>query len=105
MVIYEVSIDVPNEIIDDYMAWFVPHIKEMLQFKGFQQSEYFKVLRGENKTITTLTVHYLVKTLENLDNYFEHHASKMRQEAINKFGNRLSFRRSILQKQEEIFVK
>lgn len=103
MITYEVNICVPNKMLDDYIVWFMPHMRDMLHFKGFQKAEYHTELRAQDKDSTTLVAQYLVDSLDNLDDYFEHHAPTVRQEAIDKFGNDISFKRRILQKQEEYF--
>jgi len=43
-----------------------------------------------------LTTTYLVETRQNLEDYFQHHASKMREDGIKRFGGRFIANRRIL---------
>ena len=41
MILYEVNLEISNEIFDDYMAWLRPHIQEMLRFQGFIKADIY----------------------------------------------------------------
>ena len=41
MILYEVNLEISNEIFDEYMAWLRPHIQEMLRFQGFIKADIY----------------------------------------------------------------
>jgi hypothetical protein len=98
MLIYEVNLTVEDEIYDDYFAWLVPHVKEILQFRGFTKAEISEDKTVENESgQRKLIVHYTVSSDEDLHDYFVNHAAKMRAGAVEKFGNKFSATRRMYQ--------
>jgi Domain of unknown function (DUF4286) len=96
MPIYEVSLNINNDIYDEYYLWLKDHIKEILQFNGFTHAEILheKLLPDENK-VKKITVRYFIQTERDLDDYLQHHAPRLRADAINKFGNQFNASRKI----------
>ena len=92
MIIYEVNLNIEENIFNDYLDWLKTHIKEMLSFDGFQSARLFRHAEEENQ----LVVHYEVTSKEDLNNYFENHAARMREDGINRFGNQFTATRRIL---------
>lgn len=41
-VVYEVNLTIDPEVAEEYLAWLRPHIKEILQLKGFVSAELLK---------------------------------------------------------------
>lgn len=100
MLIYEVNLEVEDDINFKMAGWLPSHIDEMLKFKGFQSAHwYFRKPEdegSENTNKTLWSIHYLVEDRKSLDNYFDNHAEKMRKEGIEKFGNKFSASRRVL---------
>lgn len=98
MLIYEVNLTVENEIYDEYYAWLVPHVKEILQFRGFKKAEISqdKTVENDNEQ-KKLIVHYSVNSEEDLHDYLNNHAANMRAGAVEKFGNQFSASRRVYQ--------
>ena len=74
-------------------------MKEILSYSGFEDG---KILDRDRTTLDSIdkilkTVMYTVKDRESLADYFDNSASLMRQQAIDKFGNRFSARREVLE--------
>lgn len=94
MVIYEVNLVIKAEIYEQFKAWLIAHVKEVLQCRGFKEA---KVLlendnsNGEKK----ITCHYWVDSHASLENYLVHHAPALRQDGIDKFGNQFSAMRRV----------
>lgn len=101
MVIYEVNLDINNEIFENFKVWLFAHVKEMVQFKGFLEAKIL-LENNEIKESQKITCCYLLDSQENLDNYLKNHAPAMRQDGINKFGNKFSATRRILKVIETI---
>lgn len=97
MIIYEVNLTVDNEIIPEYQPWLVKHAKEMLQFSGFVSAEIAQEIPDQNADAskTRFTVRYFVETKQQLDDYLQHHATRMRGQSAEKFNNKFSATRRI----------
>ena len=100
-IVYEVNLSICNSIIDQYLPWLQTHVQEMLQFKGFKRAHVYQELQEVNiNSQTNVIVQYQIETLEELTDYFDHQSHKMRQHAVDKFGDRFSATRRILRKIE-----
>ena len=101
MLIYEVNLEVADEINFKVAAWLSEHINKMLTFKGFKIAQWFfrkPEDEGRDATDVTLwTIQYLVEDRPSLDEYFSQHAVKVREEAEEKFGDKLVVTRRVLQ--------
>lgn len=98
MLIYEVNLTVNNEIYNEYYSWLVPHVKEMLQFRGFRKAEISQDKTAENDNEQKkLIVHYSVDSEADLHDYLNNHAANMRAGAIAKFGDKFSAVRRVYQ--------
>ena len=95
MIIYEVNLLISPEILDEYTSWLNEHITTMLTFDGFHRAHVHSVDKQDDQI--KITVHYEVESNEKLDEYFKNYAPKMRQEGIDKFGDKFSANRRILE--------
>ena len=95
MIIYEVNLTVNSGVADQYRRWLQEHIEEMLSLDGFEKAAWYEV-EGEDMTKQLWSVHYYLKDRESLENYFETHAQRMRQEGRRRFAGKFSAHRRIL---------
>lgn len=100
MIIYEVNLEVDEEINYKMAAFLQEHLQQMLTFKGFRTAYWF-FRRPEDEpeapTETTLwTIQYVVDSREDLDDYLANHAEKMRGETTDRFGDKFKASRRIL---------
>lgn len=93
--IYEVTIDVDNELLDEFELWLASHVARMLQLDAFRDAQ---VLDGEpvEPGRARRIVHYFPVSEAALQEYFDTDAARMRQEAVERFGDRFVARRRIL---------
>lgn len=93
--IYEVTIDVDNEILDEFELWLAHHVAQMLQLDAFRDAQVLDgdpVEPGKARRI----VHYFPVSEAALQEYFDHDAARMRQDAVDRFGDRFSAQRRVL---------
>ncbi|MGL6224079.1 MAG: DUF4286 family protein [Steroidobacteraceae bacterium] len=103
-VLYEVNLDAEAGIEGPFDTWLRDHIADVLQFDGFLSAE---VLDDDTDTPAgrvRRTVLYRLRNQAALDAYLRDHAPRMRQQGIEKFGDRYSARRRVLAHREE-FVR
>jgi hypothetical protein len=100
MLIYEVNLEVDEDINYRYAGWLPEHINKMLKFKGFQAAYWFfrkPEDEGRKPTAKTLwTIQYVVQDRQCLDEYLTNHANGMRKEALDNFGTKFKAERRIL---------
>jgi quinol monooxygenase YgiN len=94
MVVYEVNLTVDPSISEDFLAWLKGHVEEMLEFDGFLGAEIFA---AEGASPPQYTVHYRLTDRQKLENYFQRHAQRMREDGLRRFPERFSATRRIFQ--------
>lgn len=91
MLVYQVNLEINLDIFDAYYQWLLPHVQEMLSFKGFIKAEVLQDEEAKNK----LSIIYHVQTRADLDNYLQNHSHAMRDDGIKRFGKKFTANRSI----------
>jgi len=99
MVIYEVNLNINNDIYSEFKLWLNEHAKEMLQFPGFIQASIFKPEQVEESDQEKLTIQYQLETRGDLERYFTEFAPKMREKGIKRFNDKFSATRRIFKAQ------
>lgn len=100
MLIYEVNLEVDEDINYKMAAWLQEHIANMLNFNGFKSAYwYFRLPEDEGDEAfgkTLWTIQYVVETRQQLDDYLNNHAAAMRTEGEEKFGGKFKASRRIM---------
>ena len=96
MVIYEVNLKINNCIATKFKVWLHAHVSEMLEIDGFIKAEILKDNDSSDNFIL-LTVHYTVENYDKLEAYFLNQATQMREDGINRFGNKFTATRRIFE--------
>ncbi len=100
MILYEVNLEVDDDINHKVAGWLPEHIEKVLKIDGFKSAYWFfrepqdEGIEETNKTLWT--IQYVVDDRKALDNYFNNQAEAMRAEAIEKFGDKFKATRRIL---------
>ena len=97
MILYEVNLEVRDEIIADYRPWLAEHVRDMLRLPGFVSAEVFERLDpppGEGTH--ALTVQYRLVDEAALDRYLMQHALRMREAGLRRFGDAFTATRRVL---------
>ena len=105
MVIYEVNITINNEIYSEYYNWLVEHAKEMLTIEGFISAEILEQTDGDAKDKTVFTTLYKLNSMEDVQNYLQNHASRMRDLGMNAFPNQFTANRRVFAVKETFTAK
>ncbi len=96
MIHYEVNLTVDNDIANDYGVWLAGHVDEMIAIDGFTGAQTLRVVDPDDPQHTTWSVRYRLESEASLEAYMTHHASRMRQQAIDRFGERFTASRRVL---------
>jgi hypothetical protein len=100
LVVYEVNIDVPDELADDFAAWLAPHAADLVALDDcrFLSAEVFtrEDLDDASAGNRLFTVVYKLKDREGLQRYLDVHAPRLRGDLPEKFHGKLAFTRRIM---------
>lgn len=99
MLIYEVNIQVDGAAAEEMAVWMKAHVREMLDFDGFEGATWF-FLDPDEAGRQRWSIHYRVEGWKPLNEYFEKHAEAMRQDGLDRFGGKFSADRRILYERE-----
>ena len=94
MIIYNVTTNIHESAHDQWMIWMqYKHIPEVLATGKFSSARMARVLIEEEMGGTTYSVQYTTDSKETLEKYYQEDAPKLRDEAVQLFGDKmLSFR-------------
>ena len=99
MFIYNVTVNVEREIHDEWFVWMKnQHIADVMKTGMFTGHKMLRLLNEEeNNTGITYAVQYSCENLDNMQNYLDNFAHKLREEHPVKFHGKFVAFRTFLQ--------
>jgi quinol monooxygenase YgiN len=94
-VIYEVNLNVEQNIEDEFARWLGKHVAEMISLPGFVGAELAREERKDREP-AAFSVRYRLENRAALEHYFAEHAERMRGDGVQRFGRQFSATRRIL---------
>lgn len=95
MIIYEVNLELDSTIYDAFLNWLPMHIAEILSLNGFKNA--YILHESNNESYPKIIVQYILENHDDLQNYFDHHATSMRNKTVELFGDKFKATRRILE--------
>ena len=94
MIIYNVTTNIHESVHNQWLQWMQQkHIPEILATGKFSSARIVRVLIEEEMGGTTYSVQYITDSKATLEKYYQEDAPKLRDEALQLFGDKmLSFR-------------
>jgi len=95
-VTYEVALAPDPAILREFDLWLEGHVAEMLRLPGFDSASIHPAEEpgtGRPERV----VRYRLESREALERYFREHAARMRADGLNRFGDRFSATRRIVE--------
>ena len=93
MIIYNITANIDDSIHEEWLTWIKEHIPQVLATGKFTEAKLTKVLVEEEMGGVTYSIQYRAKSREDLDNYYQNDAERLRNEGLNKFADKmLAFR-------------
>ena len=89
MYIYNVTINIDDDVKDEWLTWVETHILDVLNTGKFVAAKLTQVLVEEEMGGTTYSVQYTAKTKEDLQNYYKEDARRLRGDGLRKFGDKM----------------
>ena len=93
--VYEVTLSIDREAIDELDAWLAQHVREMLELPGFVSADIFHV-DADSPACVGRTVHYVMESEQALEAYLSGPAEEMRRSGTVRFGDRMAVTRRVL---------
>ena len=85
--IYEVTISIDREVIDQFDEWLTHHVEEMLQVSGIYRALVFEQEDDDQGRARRIAHYYFVSDAD-LERYLSEQAEAMRQSVIDRFAGR-----------------
>ena len=89
MYIYNVTINIDDDVKDEWLTWMETHILDVLNTGKFVAAKLTQVLVEEEMGGTTYSVQYSAKTKEDLQNYYKEDAKRLRGDGLRKFDDKM----------------
>jgi len=99
--IYEVECQLDPDIVAEYDAWLPGHVREVLACAGFQGAS-IEAPEGTPGERQRRRVRYRVESAAALDHYLENDATRLRADAVQRFGARMQCERRVCRPRDEL---
>ena len=97
MIIYNVTCNVENEILEEWLQWMLEtHIPDVMQTGFFLEANINKVI-SSNDDGTTYAISYSCENMKNLHEYQLKFSSELQRKHINRYGEKVVSFRTILE--------
>ncbi|MCX6190145.1 MAG: DUF4286 family protein [Bacteroidetes bacterium] len=99
MIVYNVTINVHDEVCDDWLKWMKEtHLPQVMATDMFEKYTLFKLLtRQEEEEGSTFVIQYACSTMEKYDHYMKEFAPALREETNKKFAGKFFAFRSLME--------
>jgi hypothetical protein len=100
MIIYNVTVNVEDEVADEWEMWMkTTHIPDVMQTGMFVSYVFSKLLtRQADETGTTYVVQYSAQNMDAYERYLNEFAKTLQAAAKEKFGNKFIAFRTLMQR-------
>lgn len=98
MIVYVVELEMDVALRDEYLVWLDDHVHGMLALPGFIGAEI--LIRSEPPAPAErfiVQAHYRLRDRAAWDDYLAHHAARMREAGLARFGQRVRASRTVLE--------
>lgn len=89
MYIYNVTINIEEEVHDKWLNWMQKkHVPDMLKTGKFSNAKMSRVVIEEEMGGITYSVQYTTDSKETLEKYYKEDAAQLRNEGVSLFGGK-----------------
>ena len=93
MYIYNVTVNIDESVHKEWLSWIQNHIQDVLATGSFVTAKLTQVLVEEEMGGVTYSIQYTANTKEDLNDYYNLYAPRLRSESMKKFTDKMiSFR-------------
>lgn len=103
-IIYNVTINIANDVHDEWLLWIKEHIPLVLATGKFEKATMTKVLIEEEMGGETYSIQYRSYSREALDSYYKDHADRLTADGLKRFADKMLTFRTELEVVDEYSV-
>jgi hypothetical protein len=93
MLLYNVTIGLDKDMEQEWVQWMkVTHIPDVLKTGMFTSAKMYKVLHDQEDNSVSYSVQYFARSIENVQQYLDVFAHRLREEQRQRFPNNVAFR-------------
>lgn len=96
MIVYEVDLTVQAGIAEDFRRWLPGHVARMLGLPGFLGADIYADATAAAPPGCAFAVRYRLQDAAALERYLREFAPAMRDEGLQRFGERFGAQRRVL---------
>ena len=98
MLIYNVTIKVDTDIVDEWLPWIHQiHIPEVLATGLFEKYQLSRILETDDSGGFTFSVQYYTASIDNYHEYITNHSAVIRKHLIDKWGEKFTAFRTVME--------
>lgn len=106
MIIYNVTVNVDESIHQEWLKWMQnKHINDVLATGLFTNAKMVRVLVEEEMGGVTYAVQYFTDSRTKLQDYYQNHAQRLRQEGLQLFADKMLAFRTELEVMSEHYAE
>ncbi len=100
MIIYNVTINVEEDVLQEWLKWMKEtHIPDVMRTGLFLDHNFSRLItRQDDETGATYVVQYLCESMEQYEKYQAEFAYALQKESQNKFGGKFIAFRTLMEK-------
>jgi hypothetical protein len=96
MIVYNVSIQIDEDVKEDWLKWMKEkHIPDVMKTGVFIHFNFLKILNEDTKN--TYAIQYFCKDIGHLNTYFDEFASGLQEEHSLRYNNKFVAFRTIME--------
>lgn len=98
MIIYNVTVNIDNDVREEWLQWMKEkHIPDVLATGLFTENRMFRVM-VEEENGTTYSIQYACNSMQDYETYRDQHAPRLQKEHTEKYSGKFAAFRTLLEK-------
>lgn len=99
MVLYNVTIKVEHDAVDEWLSWMKEeHMPELLKTGCFKDCKLFRLREIDEHDGITFSAQYYCSSMDDYNRYINDFAASMRGKGIDKFKDKFVAFRTVMEK-------
>lgn len=97
MIVYNVTVNIDSSAHDEWLDWMkYKHIPDVVATGCFTQGKIFRIMVEEQSGVS-YSIQYTANSMDDIDRYMANYAQGLRKEALDKFKDKFTAFRTLLE--------
>lgn len=97
MIIYNVTINIDNDVHDEWLDWMKSkHIPDVMSTGCFTQGKIYRLMVEEQQGVS-YSIQYSARSMDDVNRYLEKYAAELRNDALSRFKDKFTAFRTLLE--------